>query len=91
MGQITVQEGRSYEDAQDLKAIVTRARADAEDLLEKVKKIVNSDLSLDWADEELENWKKFAETDMEQVFASVTSGAQSLESAIEEALKYSKG
>ncbi len=86
--QLELKEGAAVQDAQDLKAVVSRLRVAVDELSSIMKQIVNSDLSLEWADVIKENWDRFAETNMEDVFRSITSGAESLENAVKEIMGY---
>ena len=87
--ELEIKEGAALNDAQDLKTVVSHLRAATEELSNIMKQIVTSNLSLDWADVVKGNWDNFANTNMEEVFSSITNGASSLEAAVKAAIEYS--
>lgn len=87
---LEIKENAALNDAQDLKTVVAHLRAATEELSSIMNRIVNSDLSLEWADVVKGNWTNFANKNMEAVFSSLTNGADSLETAVRAAIGYSK-
>lgn len=79
---IEVKTDAALSDAQEIKQIVKDLQNKTQELNDIMNSIVNSQLSLDWADDTLAAWNARSMEEIEQSFASMNAGAASIEDAI---------